>query len=100
MRKVVKVLNDKLAAQTTAEGRLGVNWEEFYDTEGQFTGKDRASQPNPEGSVGVDYTVYRDGLEAAALETKTGKPWTAAELQRRQQLWKVNIEIIKPTRRK
>jgi hypothetical protein len=39
-------------------------------------------------------------LEAAALETKTGKPWTAAELQRRQQLWKVNIEIIKPTRRK
>jgi hypothetical protein len=100
MRKVVKILNDRLAAQTTAEGRLGVNWEEFYDKEGQFTGKDRTGQPNPEGSVGVDYVIYRDGLEIRVLETKTGKLWTAAELQTRRQLWKVDIQILKPNRKK
>ena len=47
----------------------------------------------------MDYIVYRGGLEVLVFETKTGKHWTLAEFQRRQQLWQVKIQIPIPIAR-
>jgi hypothetical protein len=65
-----------------------VNAEEFRDSVGNIVGRRAA------GSKGVDAVVYRNGAPVRGFDLKTGRSWSATELQEVERRFGVGVTQI------
>jgi hypothetical protein len=82
-------------AMQAAGSPLSLGVEEFRGASGSSGGAGPIVPRRSRGSRGLDAMVYVNGIPTRGFDLKTGRPWTAAELQAFERRFGVTITQIK-----